>query len=103
MLDQVDFSLETGKITALMGQSGCGKSTLAKILLLLEKPDQGEILFDGKTVNRKNREEVLAFRRKSSTCPSVQSRFLIRCTNWEPVSWKQPEFIIWTKKKQKAV
>ena len=64
VLDQVDFSLETGKITALMGQSGCGKSTLAKILLLLEKPDQGEILFDGKTVNRKNREEVLAFRRK---------------------------------------
>ena len=32
-----------------------------RILLLLEKPDQGEILFDGKTVNRKKREEVLAF------------------------------------------
>lgn len=64
VLDQVDFPLETGKITALMGQSGCGKSTLARILLLLEKPDQGEILFDGKTVNRKNREEMLAFRRK---------------------------------------
>ena len=32
VLDQVDFSLETGKITALMGQSGCGKSTLLTIM-----------------------------------------------------------------------
>ncbi|MDO5425680.1 MAG: dipeptide/oligopeptide/nickel ABC transporter ATP-binding protein [Eubacteriales bacterium] len=64
VLDQVDFCLEEQKITALMGPSGSGKSTLARILLFLEQPDAGEILYNGKPVNRKNRKEVLQFRRK---------------------------------------
>lgn len=64
VLNQVDFSLEEGKITALMGQSGSGKSTLARILLFLESCDEGEILYDSMPVDPKNRKEMLQFRRK---------------------------------------
>jgi peptide/nickel transport system ATP-binding protein len=64
VLDYVNFTLEEGKITALMGSSGSGKSTLARILLLLESCDEGEILYRGQKIDPKNRREVLEFRRK---------------------------------------
>jgi len=47
VLKGVDFSAERGKITAIIGQSGSGKSTLLHLLGTLDRPDSGEILFDG--------------------------------------------------------
>lgn len=44
----IGLKIEEGVVTALMGPSGSGKSTLARILLRLEKADQGEILFQGR-------------------------------------------------------
>ena len=44
-VDDVTFSLERGKITALVGQSGSGKSTIAKLIMGMEKHDEGSILF----------------------------------------------------------
>jgi peptide/nickel transport system ATP-binding protein len=44
-VDDVTFSLERGKITALVGQSGSGKSTIAKLIMGMEKNDEGSILF----------------------------------------------------------
>ena len=46
----VDFSVNYGEIHAVMGENGAGKSTLMKMLFGLERPDQGEILFEGKPV-----------------------------------------------------
>ena len=51
-VDDVSFVLEPGRTVALVGQSGSGKSTIAKLLLQLEKPSSGEILLDGKPVER---------------------------------------------------
>ena len=51
----VSFTLEAGKTIALVGQSGSGKSTIAKLLLQLERPTSGEILFDGNPVPRHGR------------------------------------------------
>jgi len=48
VLDDVCFELEAGEILAVVGESGCGKSTLARQVVMLEKPDAGEILLDGK-------------------------------------------------------
>jgi ABC-type glutathione transport system ATPase component len=47
-LVDVDLSLERGRTLALVGESGSGKSTLARCLALLERPDSGEIRFEGR-------------------------------------------------------
>ena len=50
-LHGITLSLEKGKIYALMGSSGCGKSTLLNIIGTLDSPDNGEVLYEGKTLN----------------------------------------------------
>ncbi|WP_066514685.1 ABC transporter ATP-binding protein [Curtobacterium ammoniigenes] len=51
-VNDVNFTLESGKTVALVGQSGSGKSTIAKLLLQLERPSSGQILLDGAPVKR---------------------------------------------------
>ena len=52
-VDDVSFTLESGKTVALVGQSGSGKSTIAKMLMQLERPTRGEILLDGAPIRRR--------------------------------------------------
>jgi lipoprotein-releasing system ATP-binding protein len=47
VLNGVSLSLERGSRVSLTGKSGAGKSTLLNIIGTLERPDSGEILFDG--------------------------------------------------------
>jgi ABC-type glutathione transport system ATPase component len=63
-LDNVDLSIETGRMLALVGESGSGKSTLARCLARLEEPTAGEISFDGKNLLALSREELLPLRRQ---------------------------------------
>lgn len=49
-LDDVSFSLERGKVHAVMGENGAGKSTLGKILAGIHRPDHGEVVIDGRPV-----------------------------------------------------
>ncbi len=50
-LHGITLSLEKGKMYALMGPSGCGKSTLLNIIGTLDKPDKGEVLYEGNPLN----------------------------------------------------
>jgi peptide/nickel transport system ATP-binding protein len=54
----VSLALERGTVTGLVGESGCGKSTLSRLLLGLEAPSAGNILFDGKPLSGFSRREI---------------------------------------------
>ncbi len=49
-LDAVDFTVEAGVVHAVVGENGAGKSTLLKLVAGAERPDAGEIRWDGAPV-----------------------------------------------------
>ena len=49
--DNVNFTIEQGKLIGLLGPSGSGKTTILRMVAGLETPDSGEIIIDGKVVN----------------------------------------------------
>ncbi len=50
VLRDIDFTVEKGDVTSIIGSSGSGKSTLLRCVNLLETPTSGEILYHGKNV-----------------------------------------------------
>lgn len=64
-VDNVSFAIPKDKvtITTLAGESGSGKSTMARLLLGLETPTSGEILYKGMRVHKMSKKEMFSYRR----------------------------------------
>ncbi len=60
----VDFDLFSSEILGVVGESGCGKSTLARLILRLEEPDQGSLVFEGRDVYAMEEKDLRPFRRQ---------------------------------------
>ncbi|QZP31096.1 dipeptide ABC transporter ATP-binding protein [Pseudomonas sp. DR48] len=63
-VDGVSFHLPRHGTTSLVGESGSGKSTTARLILGLERPDMGSVLFDGQDITQVSKREWLALRRR---------------------------------------
>ncbi len=61
-LDHVSLELMKGEMVALVGRSGCGKSTLGQVLLRLQEPSSGQIIFEGIEVTRLSKSRMFALR-----------------------------------------
>jgi iron complex transport system ATP-binding protein len=58
VVEDLDLDVVTGTITAVIGPNGCGKSTLLRALGRLLKPSAGQVLLDGKRIDRLPTREV---------------------------------------------
>ena len=50
ILNNISLTMEDNRFTVITGPNGGGKSTLAKLIMGIEKPTEGEILFDGEDI-----------------------------------------------------
>ncbi len=61
VLKDIDFTVNTGDVTCIIGASGSGKSTLLRCINLLEMPSAGEIIYNGENILAKHN-DVSAYR-----------------------------------------
>ncbi|HEX7084529.1 MAG TPA: ATP-binding cassette domain-containing protein [Gaiellaceae bacterium] len=85
-LADVSVQVRRGESLGIVGESGSGKSTLARLLLALEQPSEGEILFEGSVVSGRPERELAGLRRSvqvvfqdpmSSLDPRMRTRVAI--------------------------
>ena len=57
VVDNISESFESGKMYVILGPSGCGKTTLLSLLGGLDLPKEGQVLFEGKEIGKKELEE----------------------------------------------
>jgi len=62
-LKKVSFTLADGEMAFLTGHSGAGKSTLLKLICLMERATSGQVIINGKNLNRVKRRQIPAVRR----------------------------------------
>ena len=71
VLRGVNVQMERGRMYAILGRSGCGKTTLLSLLGGLDRPQEGQILYNGEDIEKKG----LAAHRKSNVS------FIFQCYN----------------------
>lgn len=64
-VDDISFAIRRGETFGLVGESGCGKTTCGRCILRVYDATGGQILFDGKEVNKLSGHELQDFRRRA--------------------------------------
>lgn len=64
-LNEVNFTMNKGDLTAIIGDSGSGKSTLLHLLAGVDNPTSGKIFIQGEDITKLNRDDMTVFRRRN--------------------------------------
>jgi peptide/nickel transport system ATP-binding protein len=104
-LDDVSFTLHAGKTLGIVGESGSGKSTLARLVMALEAPSAGQVLFEGRDLHALGIDELRAARRHfqmvfQDPYSSLDPRMTVARTVAEPL--EQLEALPKTERRQRA-
>ena len=88
-VNDVSFAVEAGRTVGIVGESGCGKSTTARLIIGLERPDEGSIEFRGEAYPRGGR-RLRELRRRigfvfQDPYESLDPRFTVRELVAEPL------------------
>lgn len=89
-VDDVSFSINKGEILGVVGESGCGKSTLVNTILLLHKPTDGQVLFNGEDIFSLSKEDLRKARKNvqivfQDPFWSLNPRWLVKDIIGEPL------------------
>jgi ABC-type glutathione transport system ATPase component len=95
-LVDVDLEVTPASLTALVGESGSGKSTLARCLAMQEKPESGEIWFEGTEISQATDRELASRRHKiqmvhQDSAGALNPRFTAAQIIAEPLEIQQRE------------
>ncbi len=90
-VDGVSFSLARGETLGLVGESGCGKSTLGRLVVRLEEPTAGKILFAGEETTGRTEGKLRELRRHfqiifQDSSSSLNPRRTVGATIEEPLA-----------------
>jgi ABC-type lipoprotein export system ATPase subunit len=85
VLNGLNLEVNAGKKIAIVGPSGSGKTTLLNLMGSIDQPDQGDVLFKGKSILRFNSTERTAFRNREVGFIFQLHHLLPQCTAMENV------------------
>jgi peptide/nickel transport system ATP-binding protein len=94
-VDGVSLAVEAGRSLGVVGESGSGKSTLARMLMALERPDGGRVLFRGEDLGRLAPEDLRRRRRHfqmvfQDPYGSLDPRLAVEAIVAEPLEVAEP-------------
>ncbi len=85
ILDQLDLEINAGERIAIVGPSGSGKTTLLNMIGTLDRPDSGNMIFDGQDLSSMNDNQLAQFRNRKIGFVFQMHHLLPQLSLWENV------------------